>query len=408
MSLNFLEQYDEAVFHCEHAILVNEKSTKAHYIKSQAFQKQQEYDKAVNSLKEAIKLSPNDRKLRQDLEVLNKEKAKHNETFGQKISNYIKGGIYNEKESKIKKQKHKKVHKSLPEFNPENVQCYFDFQIGFDNEKEENKTRGRVVFELFDKDCPETCENFRVLCTGEKSAQLHYQNKRIHRIVKDFSIEGGDISAAMDGKGGKSIYGESDEPHTKDGLFRDENVWFPHTHLGVISMLTTEKDSNGSQWVISLKDKNFYFTEKNTLFGRIISGWDMIEKICANPRSDEKPIRPVIIHQCGELRFEEKLTKEQAEFLPNYSRNVYEEDEIRAKRRELKRQQMEKLQEEIAATKTELDIKEGEKAPEQQMQEALAKEQQELDAQKEAEKQKKIAEQIKRDQEETYVEEITD
>jgi tetratricopeptide (TPR) repeat protein len=34
MSLNFLERYDEAVFHCEHAILVNENSAKAHYIKS--------------------------------------------------------------------------------------------------------------------------------------------------------------------------------------------------------------------------------------------------------------------------------------------------------------------------------------------------------------------------------------
>jgi tetratricopeptide (TPR) repeat protein len=34
MSLNFLERYDEAIFHCEHALLVNDKSTKAHYIKS--------------------------------------------------------------------------------------------------------------------------------------------------------------------------------------------------------------------------------------------------------------------------------------------------------------------------------------------------------------------------------------
>ena len=66
------------------------------------------------------------------------------------------------------------VHKKLPEFNPENVQCFYDFQIGFDNEPEEKKTRGRVVFELFDKECPETVENFRVLCTGEKSAHQHY------------------------------------------------------------------------------------------------------------------------------------------------------------------------------------------------------------------------------------------
>jgi|TARA_B110001450_G_C17328067_1_gene362266 tetratricopeptide (TPR) repeat protein len=67
MSLNALEKYDEAVFHCEHAIIVNEKSAKAHFIKSQAFEKQQEYEKALISIKKAIVISPNDRKLRDDL-----------------------------------------------------------------------------------------------------------------------------------------------------------------------------------------------------------------------------------------------------------------------------------------------------------------------------------------------------
>ena len=74
----------------------------------------------------------------------------------------------------------------------------------------------------------------------------------------------------------------------------------------------------------------------------------MIEKICSNPRQDEKPIRPVIIHQCGELRFEEKLTEAQADFLPNYERNVFEEDEIRERRRLEKRKL---IAEQIAATK---------------------------------------------------------
>ena len=52
-----------------------------------------------------------------------------------------------------------------------------------------------------------------------------------------------------------------------------------------------------------------------------------------NPRKEEKPIKPVIIHACGELRMEDKLTEEQADFLPNYERNVYAEDEARAERK---------------------------------------------------------------------------
>lgn len=52
-----------------------------------------------------------------------------------------------------------------------------------------------------------------------------------------------------------------------------------------------------------------------------------------NPRKEEKPIRPVIIHACGELRMEDKLNEEQSDFLPNYERNVFFEDEQREARK---------------------------------------------------------------------------
>lgn len=103
-----------------------------------------------------------------------------------------------------------------------------------------------MVFELFDKELPDTVENFRVHCTGEKDQRHMYENKRIHRVVKDYMITGGDTSAVADGTGGLSIYKEEDDIHSKDGLFRDENVWFTHTHMGTLSMQNTGKDTNGS------------------------------------------------------------------------------------------------------------------------------------------------------------------
>tara|TARA_B110000285_G_C14903449_1_gene504381 strand:- start:109 stop:744 length:636 start_codon:yes stop_codon:yes gene_type:complete len=82
-----------------------------------------------------------------------------------------------------------------------------------------------------------------------------------------------------------------------------------------------------------LRDRIEYFDEKHTCFGRIISGYEFMANCQENPRKEEKPIRPVIIHACGELRMGDKLTEEQADFLPNYERNVYFEDEQREARK---------------------------------------------------------------------------
>jgi cyclophilin family peptidyl-prolyl cis-trans isomerase len=70
-----------------------------------------------------------------------------------------------------------------------------DFQIG-DGENTEENNIGRLVFELFNDEAPETCENFRSLCTGEKGQSgksatvLHYKDSILHRIVSNGWIQG--------------------------------------------------------------------------------------------------------------------------------------------------------------------------------------------------------------------------
>ncbi|KAJ3827724.1 cyclophilin-like domain-containing protein [Lentinula raphanica] len=73
---------------------------------------------------------------------------------------------------------------------------------------------GRLVFSLYESpEMKELQENFVKLCSGElgmcKSAPkkpLWYKGVRIHRIVKDYIAQGGDITRG-DGTGGESIYG---------------------------------------------------------------------------------------------------------------------------------------------------------------------------------------------------------
>ena len=47
---------------------------------------------------------------------------------------------------------------------------------------------GRIVFELFDDECPKTCENFRALCTMEKG--YGYKSSILHRVVRGHFCQG--------------------------------------------------------------------------------------------------------------------------------------------------------------------------------------------------------------------------
>ena len=193
----------------------------------------------------------------------------------------------------------------MPKFDFENVQTYFDVEIG------EGDFKGRIVYELFTKVVPLTAENFRVICTGERGhPDLHYKGGIFHRIIKGFMAQGGDTTN-RNGTGGISIYGEK---------FDDEQIWYPHTHAGVLSMANAGPNTNGSQFFICFGPTP-HLNEKHTIFGRVIDGWDVVEAMQKNPTgANDLPIKPVTVVDCGELPPNDKLTEEKANFLSSYSK----------------------------------------------------------------------------------------
>ena len=121
--------------------------------------------------------------------------------------------------------------------------------------------------------------------------------------------QGGDFTN-HNGTGGESIYGSR---------FADENFKYKHTGPGVLSMANAGPDTNGSQFFICFGPTP-HLNQKHTIYGRVISGWDFVEKMEANPTgAQDLPIKPIKIVDCGELLGDDKLTESTAEFLESYN-----------------------------------------------------------------------------------------
>eukprot|EP00760_Papus_ankaliazontas_P015373 PhM_4_TR16489/c0_g1_i1/m.77355/K01802/E5.2.1.8; peptidylprolyl isomerase len=181
-----------------------------------------------------------------------------------------------------------------PDIDPQKT-VYFDIQVGA-------KVAGRVLIELFHDTCPKTCENFRALCTGNRGRdtvtndRLSYRGSRFHRVIPNYLVQGGDITA-MNGTGGVSVFG---------GRFKDENFVHPHVR-GCVSMANSGPDSNGSQFFVCLNTAP-WLNGKHVVFGRVVAGLDVLVGASQVPRErGPLPSLPIVIVACGVLADEDKL-----------------------------------------------------------------------------------------------------
>lgn len=172
--------------------------------------------------------------------------------------------------------------------HPENPVVFMDVTVG-------TTEIGRIIFELFADVCPKTSENFRQFCTGEyrrDGIPFGYKGANIHRVIKDFMIQGGDFING-DGTGVACIFGTS--------TFPDENFILKHDSPGLLSMANSGRDTNGCQFFITCAKCNF-LDNKHVVFGRVLDGLLVMRKIENCPTGpNNKPKLPVVISQCGQM-----------------------------------------------------------------------------------------------------------
>ena len=131
---------------------------------------------------------------------------------------------------------------------------------------------GSIVMELYPDYAPNTVNNFISLVKNG-----FYDNNYFHRLDKNsvHVLQGGDPNGQGSGGPGYSIKGEFTENGFENNL--------SHTK-GIVSMARSyDNDSAGSQFFICIDDTK-QLDGNYAAFGRVIAGWDNIERIIENEK----------------------------------------------------------------------------------------------------------------------------
>lgn len=141
---------------------------------------------------------------------------------------------------------------------------------------------GDITFQTYDADAPKAVANFVTL-----ASKGFYSNVVFHRVIEGFMIQGGDPTGT--GMGGPGYKFEDElAPGT-------ESAKRGYTR-GTVAMANAGPNTNGSQFFIMHKD--YPLPHNYTIFGHVIAGQDVVDKIATTPRDgSDRPLKPVIMQK---------------------------------------------------------------------------------------------------------------
>jgi len=155
-------------------------------------------------------------------------------------------------------------------------------QVEFDT------TAGKIRVELYPDAAPKTVANFL-----EYVKAKHFDGTQFHRVISGFMIQGGGFTADFKEKPTRPPVVNEAEMSSKAGLL---NV------PGTLAMARTrEPNSATAQFFINVNDNkalNFRSPDVGgigyTVFGKVVDGMDVVNKIATSPKGASGPVPPGI------------------------------------------------------------------------------------------------------------------
>ncbi len=130
---------------------------------------------------------------------------------------------------------------------------------------------GNITLKFFPDVAPGHVQNFISL-----AKKGFYDGTTFHRVIPGFMIQGGDPNSRNPDK---STHGTGGPGYTIKAEFNNKS----HKR-GILSMArAANPDSAGSQFFICVKDSPF-LDGQYTVFGEVVSGMDVVDKIVSQPR----------------------------------------------------------------------------------------------------------------------------
>jgi peptidyl-prolyl cis-trans isomerase A (cyclophilin A) len=153
-------------------------------------------------------------------------------------------------------------------------------------------TMGKMICRLFVDEAPKTTANFIGLAEGKKDfvdtasgknvKKPFYDGLIFHRVIPNFMIQGGDPTGT--GRGGPGY------------KFEDEFVYtLRFDKPGRLAMANSGPNTNGSQFFITTVPAT-WLDARHSIFGQVIEGQDVVEKIAnADRNNQDRPLQDIII-----------------------------------------------------------------------------------------------------------------